>query len=70
MAKIVFCEDEKVLQKLFQALLRSTGHEISFASDGVTGLALIERERPDLIVTDISMPGLSGDELLTRVLSL
>ena len=67
MAKIVFCEDEKLLQKLFRALLRSTEHEIYIASDGIEGLAIIERERPDLIVTDISMPRCDGFQLADAV---
>ena len=67
MAKIVFCEDEKLLQKLFRALMRSTEHEIHIASDGIEGLAIIERERPDLILTDISMPHCDGFQLADAV---
>lgn len=67
MAKIVFCEDEKLLQKLFRALLRSTEHEIYIASDGIEGLALIKREHPDVILTDISMPGMDGFQLADAV---
>src|SRR5215472_15609316 len=67
MAKIVFCEDEKLLQKLFRALLRSTEHEIYIASDGIEGLAIIEHEHPDLIVTDISMPRCDGFQLADAV---
>lgn len=63
MAKIVFCEDERLLQKLIRLFMRSTTHEISIASDGLEGLALIERERPDLILTDISMPRCDGFQL-------
>jgi CheY-like chemotaxis protein len=60
MAKIVFCEDEPALQRLFQYSLCKTDYEILIASDGYEGLLLIERECPDLILTDISMPGLDG----------
>ncbi len=67
MAKIVFCEDEKLLQKLFRALLRSTGHEIYTASDGIEGLAMIKRVHPDLILTDISMPNCDGFQLADAV---
>ena len=67
MAKIVFCEDERLLQKLFSALMRSTEHEVYIASDGLEGLAIIERERPDLIVTDISMPRCDGFQLADAV---
>src|SRR5579859_3184907 len=67
MAKIVFCEDEKLLQKLFRVLLRSTEHEVYVASDGLEGLAIIEREHPDLILTDISMPRCDGFQLADAV---
>src|SRR5438309_10770752 len=67
MAKIVFCEDEKLLQKLFRALLRSTEHEVYVASDGLEGFAIIEREHPDLILTDISMPRCDGFQLADAV---
>jgi CheY-like chemotaxis protein len=63
MAKIVFCEDEEPIQKLIRTMLRSTPHELHMASDGIEGLALIERERPDLIFADISMPGCDGFQL-------
>jgi CheY-like chemotaxis protein len=67
MAKIVYCEDEPFLQKLIRLFLRSTKHEIYIASDGLEGFALIERERPDLILTDISMPGWDGFQLADAV---
>src|SRR5690349_13639169 len=67
MAKIVFCEDEPFLRKLFGLFLRPTKHEIYMASDGLEGFALIERERPDLILTDISMPGWDGFQLADAV---
>jgi CheY-like chemotaxis protein len=67
MAKIIFCEDEVRIQKLIRTMLRSTLHEVYIASDGVEGLALIERERPDLIFTDVSMPNCDGFQLADAV---
>jgi two-component system, OmpR family, alkaline phosphatase synthesis response regulator PhoP len=67
MTKIIFCEDEARIQKLIRATLRSSLHEIYIASDGVEGLALIEKERPDLIFTDISMPNCDGLQLVDEV---
>jgi CheY-like chemotaxis protein len=67
MAKIVFCEDEALLQKLIHFIMRSTKHEVYIASDGLEGFALIEGERPDLILTDISMPGWDGFQLADAV---
>lgn len=63
MARIVFCEDDPTIRKLIQLTLRRTVHDISIAPDGLAGLALIERALPDLVVTDVSMPGLDGLQL-------
>ncbi len=67
MAKIVFCEDEERIQKLITATLRSTPHEIFIAGNGIEGAALIERERPDLIFTDISMPQCDGIQMTDTI---
>ena len=67
MARIVCCEDEDLLQKLLRHLLRSMKHEVYMASNGFEGLTLIEREHPDLILTDISMPGCDGFQLADAV---
>lgn len=67
MAKIVFCEDDPTIQKLIRIAMRASPHTIYIAPDGVAGLALIEREQPDLIVTDVSMPGLDGFQLTAAV---
>jgi two-component system cell cycle response regulator DivK len=67
MAKIVVCEDDPMVAKAIQTTLRSSGHELHQAADGVAGLELVERERPALILTDVAMPGLSGLELADAV---
>ena len=63
MGRIVFCEDDPMIQKLVQAALRGSGHELHLASDGEAGLALIRSVRPDLIFSDVSMPKLDGYQL-------
>jgi CheY-like chemotaxis protein len=67
MAKIVFCEDEIMLQELFCLRMRSMEHKVYVASDGIEGLEIIEREKPDLILTDIAMPRCDGFELAKAV---
>ncbi|MFN8636425.1 MAG: response regulator [Chloroflexota bacterium] len=66
-ARIVVCEDDPVILKLLQVALRETGYELLVATDGVAGFDLIERERPDAILTDVTMPGMSGLELADAV---
>lgn len=69
MARIVVCEDDPVILKLLQVSLRDTGHELLLAPDGVAGLELIERERPDAVLTDVTMPRMGGLELADEIRS-
>ena len=68
-ARIVICEDDPVIQKLLQVSLRDTGYVLLMAQDGVDGLALIEREQPDAILTDVAMPRMDGLQLADAVRS-
>jgi len=63
-ATIVFCEDDPTIQKLIGVAMRSTPHRIFIAADGALGLAMIQREQPDLVCTDLSMPVLDGFQLM------
>jgi CheY-like chemotaxis protein len=63
MAKIVCCEDSALIRRMIEFALRPTTHELFVAADGAEGLALVERERPDLVLTDLSMPVMGGFEL-------
>jgi CheY-like chemotaxis protein len=67
MSTLVFCEDDPTIRKLIQVALRATPHAIYIAVDGGEGLTIIERERPDLICTDVRMPVLDGLELAAAV---
>ena len=60
MGKVVFVEDDPAIRKLVQAALRSSPHDIQFATNGREGLELIERVRPDVVFTDLSMPEMDG----------
>lgn len=67
MARIVFCEDEDQIRKLIEVAMRSTGHTIELHVNGREGLEAIEREAPDLIVTDLAMPEMGGFALADAV---
>lgn len=67
MAKVVLVEDDKMLAEIYQTWLLTAGHECIVANDGAMGLATINRELPDLVLLDLMLPNLSGDEILARM---
>lgn len=64
MAKILLVEDDSNLREIYGARLEAEGYEIVAASDGEEALALAVRERPDLIISDVMMPKISGFDML------
>ena len=67
MATLLVCEDDPTIRKMIGIILRSSPHVVHFASDGEEGLALAEQVRPDLVVSDVSMPGLDGYQLADAI---
>ncbi len=66
---VVYVEDEPAVQRLVEYWLLDAGCTVHLAGDGASGLALIRRIRPDLVVTDALMPVMSGDELVEAIRS-
>lgn len=62
--KVVVVEDDKLLAEIYQTRLELAGFQCMVAYDGVTGLQLIKQELPDLVVLDIMLPQMSGDQVL------
>ncbi len=67
MLSVLIIEDEAVLAKNMATYLRRLNHEVKHAETGDSGLALVESERPDVVILDYNLPGLDGLELLTRI---
>lgn len=65
--RILVVEDEESLLKLESILLSLKGYEVTGVTDGIEALAEIERNRPDLIVLDIMLPGMDGFEVCRRI---
>ncbi len=65
--RILCIEDNDSNLRLVSRIVEGEKHEFLMAVDGLTALALAQRERPDLILLDINIPGLSGLELARRI---
>ncbi|HRQ87033.1 MAG TPA: response regulator, partial [Candidatus Saccharibacteria bacterium] len=64
MAKILLVEDDKSLREIYGVRLMAEGYEIVSAGDGEEALAVAIKERPDLILSDVMMPKISGFDML------
>lgn len=64
MAKILLVEDDTNLSEIYQARMEAEGYEVVSASDGESALAIAAKEKPDLIISDVMMPKISGFEML------
>jgi putative two-component system response regulator len=61
--KVLVVDDSKVIRELLRHCFMKNGLNVLTAEDGSAGLQIIKAERPDVVVTDIEMPGLTGYEL-------
>lgn len=67
MAKILVVEDEPSLVDALTYSLADEGHDVASVTDGNDALAAIQRERPDLVLLDLMLPGLAGTEVCRQV---
>ena len=69
MKKILFIEDEEVLQKTFGDVLKKENYQVINALNGEIGLRIAKKEKPDLVLLDIMLPGIDGFEVLNKLKS-
>lgn len=67
MALVVVAEDDSGTRKLVSVALGNQGHEVLAAGDGLSAWALVREHAPEVVVSDVNMPGMNGFELLQRV---
>lgn len=70
MAQILIVDDECVIATLLREALRRAGHAVVTASSGEEGLGKAAEFHPDLVISDVQMPGMSGFELVGRLNNL
>ncbi|MEO6513596.1 MAG: response regulator [Candidatus Saccharimonadales bacterium] len=64
MAKVLLVEDDNNLREIYEARLLAEGYTINSAKDGEEALVVAKAEKPDLIISDVMMPKISGFEML------
>src|SRR5512141_637785 len=66
-SRILVIDDEAEIRRSVRMILEYEGYEVMEASSGPEGVAMAERESPDLVFLDIKMPGMDGLEALQRL---
>jgi CheY-like chemotaxis protein len=65
--KILYIEDNPLNMRLVRKLLNSFGYDMIEAIDGLSGIQMVEREKPDLVLVDINLPDIDGLEVTRRI---
>ena len=67
---ILYVEDEETTQELIGEILKESCKEVFIANDGVEGLALYKEKNPDIVLSDIAMPNMTGLEMSEAIRDL
>ena len=65
--KILIIEDEELMYNLLERKLTADGYKITVAKDGIEGMEMMKKEKPDLILLDIVMPKKNGFEVMEEM---
>ncbi len=66
-SKVAIIEDDLAIAAMYEFKLQSDGYTVKRAGDGKAGLALLEEFQPDLLLLDLKMPIMCGDEMLEKL---
>jgi len=67
MAKVLVIDDDKIVRDLARRMLGLQGYTILEAKDGIEGIDLFHKEKPDVVITDIIMPNADGLEVIRQI---
>jgi two-component system, OmpR family, KDP operon response regulator KdpE len=65
--RILVVDDEPQITRVLRTALQSSGHDVWVAKDGEEALAMFLKEQPELVITDLAMPGVDGIELTKEI---
>lgn len=65
--KITVVEDDLPIAHMYETKLKLAGYEVKLAFDGVSGYNLIQEFKPDVVLLDLKMPEMTGEEMLQKV---
>jgi DNA-binding response OmpR family regulator len=67
MPKIAIIEDDLAIAQMYRMKFEAEGYKVDIAENGKLGLALCEQMKPDLVLLDLMMPEMNGDEMLEKM---
>ena len=67
MPKIAIVEDDQAISQMYRIKFEAESYEVETAENGKLGLALCESMKPDIILLDLMMPEMTGDEMLAKL---
>jgi len=70
MTKVMVVENDDAIQCLYEQVLRDEGYDVILAEDGLEAVEIFKKERLDIVILDIRMPGMDGIELLGKALDM
>lgn len=65
--KIAIIEDDQAISQMYRMKFEAEGFEVQTAENGKLGLEMVDKMRPDIILLDLMMPEMTGDEMLTKL---
>ena len=67
MTKIAIIEDDAAIHQMYRMKFEATGFDVETAGDGETGIRMVEKFRPDIILLDLQMPNMNGNDALKEI---
>ncbi len=67
MTKIAIIEDDQAISQMYRIKFEAEGYDVGTAENGKLGLELIKSLKPDIILLDVMMPEMNGDEMLEKL---